>query len=96
MNVFFRDTAQIIAALLTIWMFMTPLFYPIDLIPERFLTLYMANPMAHLVLIYRDIFINERMFGLGGFLYFSGISLAIFFAGYNIFTKNHRKFVDHL
>jgi len=96
LHVFFRDTAQITGVSLTVWMFLTPIFYPESLVPERFMAVYQLNPMTHLVHIYRDVFLKGQMFGLGNFLYFALCSLAVYYAGYSLFTKYHRKFVDQL
>jgi ABC-type polysaccharide/polyol phosphate export permease len=95
-NIFFRDTTQIIGVFLTVWMFLTPIFYPESMVPPRFMGFYMLNPMTHLVHIYRDIFLLGKMFDLGSFFYFATFSVLVFFAGYRIFTKYHRKFVDLL
>lgn len=94
--VFFRDTMQIVGVSLTVWMFLTPIFYPENLVPERFMFVYLLNPMTHLVHIYRDIFLKAQMFNIGDFVYFSLFSLAVYSAGYSIFTKYHKNFVDQL
>jgi lipopolysaccharide transport system permease protein len=95
-NIFFRDTTQIMGVLLTVWMFLTPIFYPESLVPDRFLGFYMLNPMTHLVHIYRDIFLNGQMFQMSNFYYFAACSVLAYFVGYRIFTKYHKKFVDLL
>ncbi|MFQ5672436.1 MAG: ABC transporter permease [Nitrospinales bacterium] len=95
-HVFFRDTAQIVGVSLTVWMFLTPIFYPESLVPERFMSLYLLNPMTHLVHIYRDVFLKAQPFDPWNFLYFALCSLVVFYAGYTLFTKYHRKFVDQL
>jgi ABC-type polysaccharide/polyol phosphate export permease len=77
-------------------LYITPIFYPYTIVPDRFKSIYMLNPMAHLVNIYRDIFINNKMFSISGLLYFSLVSILIFIAGYVFFTKLHKKFVDLL
>ena len=61
LHVFFRDTMQIVGVSMTVWMFLTPIFYPESLVPERFISIYLLNPMTHLVHIYRDIFLKAQM-----------------------------------
>ncbi|MEI2715430.1 MAG: hypothetical protein V9E98_00255 [Candidatus Nanopelagicales bacterium] len=56
----FRDTGQITAILLQMWFFVTPVIYPIDLIPEDargvpLRALIELNPMTALVQISRDL-----------------------------------------
>ena len=56
-NVFFRDTQQIIDIVMLAWFFLTPVLYPIDLIADASLRLLVQalNPMASLVVAYRHI-----------------------------------------
>jgi len=54
-HVFFRGTAPIMGLVLTLWMFLTPIFYPEDMVPEKFSILVKINPMACLIKIYRNI-----------------------------------------
>ncbi len=56
----FRDTGQIMAILLQMWFFVTPVIYPIDLIPEEvrgipLRALIELNPMTALVQMSRDL-----------------------------------------
>src|SRR5260370_37764694 len=62
LNVVFRDLQHIIANLLTLWFFVTPVFYPLATIPERFRTILLAgNPMAVLVTSYQAIFYEHQL-----------------------------------
>jgi ABC-type polysaccharide/polyol phosphate export permease len=49
----FNDVVQIYQAVLLAWMYLTPVVYPIDAIPERFRWLILANPMTSLVEVFR-------------------------------------------
>lgn len=53
LGVFLRDLRQLIPALLTVLLFISPLLYPLELIPESLRPLYHWNPLAHLVEAYR-------------------------------------------
>lgn len=93
-HVFFRDTSPLVTVFMTVWLYLTPIFYPVSIVPDKFKGIYMLNPMAHLVSIYRDIFLRNQMFSIGSAVYFSLASCIIFILGYIAFTKSHRKFVD--
>jgi lipopolysaccharide transport system permease protein len=64
-NVFYRDTAMIMDVVMLAWFFVTPIFYPIDILPQHRLVLgldlnihrltYILNPMASLISTYRVI-----------------------------------------
>jgi len=65
LNVFFRDTQIILGVLMLAWFFLTPVFYPIETVPQQAtllgvtfnaqLWLRRLNPMASLVASYRDL-----------------------------------------
>lgn len=54
----FRDTIQLVTALLPVWFFMTPVIYPPSLVPEPYTWLLTLNPMAHLVGGFRAAFLG--------------------------------------
>jgi len=51
--VMFADIVQIYAAVLTAWMYLTPIIYPLNALPTKYRTLILANPMTHLVEAFR-------------------------------------------
>ena len=55
LNTFYKDIGFILQFTLFGWFYLTPIFYPITLVPEKFLSLYMLNPMATIVYSYRNI-----------------------------------------
>jgi len=60
LNVFLRDLGQVLGLILTAWMFLTPIFYPLDLIPESLTWLLRVNFLHHLVSAYRAVVITGR------------------------------------
>ncbi|MFQ5427460.1 MAG: ABC transporter permease [Thermodesulfobacteriota bacterium] len=95
LNVFFRDVNPLMRPLIRMWMYLTPVFYPLTIVPEKVRIFIYINPMTSLVTAYRDILLNDRLPGVE-FLYFVVFSIAIFVLGYRFFTKNHMKLVDLL
>lgn len=61
LNVFFRDLSQLTGIILHIWFWLTPIVYPMKIIPEKFLFLIKLNPMTYLMGIYRDLFLYSRL-----------------------------------
>lgn len=51
--IYFPDVAEMYQILLTAWMYLTPIIYPEEIIPERFLSLYRLNPMYWMVKLFR-------------------------------------------
>jgi lipopolysaccharide transport system permease protein len=60
-NVFFRDTAQINSMLLQGWFYLTPIVYPLGLVPERFEKYLALNPLTPLVALYREALLGGSM-----------------------------------
>ena len=76
LSVFIQDLRQALGLLLTMLLFLTPIFYPVDMIPANFVVFNDFNPMFHLLDGYRAVIIRGEMPGLG--LYFTaGFSLIL-------------------
>ncbi len=60
LNVFLVDIGQFVGLLLTTWMFLTPIFYPADLVSGRFGIALQLNPLYHLVEAYRAVILEAR------------------------------------
>jgi len=60
-HVFFRDIRYILDVILVVWFWLTPIVYPISLIPEQFLYFYKLNPMTLFVTAYRDVLLNGEL-----------------------------------
>lgn len=94
MAVYFRDTVHWINALLLLWMFVTPIFYPAANYPKRFILLLQLNPMAHLVGIYQELILNHRLPHPHSMLV--AVVLAVFslLVGWSVFSFHRERFPD--
>jgi ABC-type polysaccharide/polyol phosphate export permease len=99
-NVFYRDTQHILQVLLQAWFFLTPIFYPITVLPESSVILGVTvnvqlwvrrlNPMASLVASYQDILYYGVPTGLD-FLFRTFVTCAVVFVvGYLVFCRYSR------
>jgi ABC-type polysaccharide/polyol phosphate export permease len=93
-SVYFRDTVHWLNSILLLGMFLTPIFYPANVYPERFKVLLQFNPLAHLVGVYQELILNHR-FPHHHSLIISGIvSLVCLLVGYSVFHHHRDKFAD--
>jgi len=76
LNVFFRDIGQLLGVLLMFWFWITPVFYPVDMVPARFRWICNINPMTPYVIYCREIIFNGN---IPNFSTFMGIFLWAFF-----------------
>jgi lipopolysaccharide transport system permease protein len=57
LNVFARDVGQVMAVVLQLWFWLTPVVYPVSIVPERFRAALAFNPMAPLVEAYESVLV---------------------------------------
>lgn len=60
-NVFFKDVKHFYSVMLLVVMYMTPIFYPVSIIPEQYLVLFWLNPLYPVVEIFRDVVMYQAM-----------------------------------
>jgi len=90
-NVFFRDVENVLGVFLMVWMYLTPIVYPPEIIPERFIPIFNLNPMMPLINAYRNTILYGVVPPWQSFFYATVISVGVFVAGY-IFFKNRAKY----
>lgn len=96
-SVFFRDIQYIYTVLITAWTYLTPLFYPIDLLPDLMQkAVKICNPMYHYVTQFRQIVMYQSFPDGGSVLY--GFLLAFLFLilGTWSFLKAQDKFILYI
>lgn len=96
LQVFLRDTAQVLSVLLVFWFWFTPIFYRVEMVPPRFRPWLSLNPLTHVVEGYRLLLLEGRVPAAESWLALAGFSLAIFFLGGLAFRGMKREFADAL
>lgn len=95
LHAYYRDVRYIVEVLLVCWFYLTPIFYDITgIIPERYIEIYMLNPMAGIVIIYRDILLYKTFPGASLFLKTFLISVFFLIIGILVFKRYERNFAD--
>jgi len=95
-TVFFRDVTQLSNAILLVWFYTTPIVYPANLVPPTFRFLLVANPMHHLLSIYRALILGGRFPDPGSVLYVAVMAASAFWLGSRVFGHLKGTFVDLL
>lgn len=92
-NLFYRDVQYLANLVLMLWMYLSPIVYPLELVPEKYRTLYDLNPMVGIIDGYRSALFNFPLqWQLIGWSMLS--SVVIFIIGYSIFKRAERVFAD--
>jgi lipopolysaccharide transport system permease protein len=93
--VVFRDTKNLLSYILLIWMYLTPIMYPIALVPEKYRILLYLNPLTGLVDAYRWVFLGQGDLPRVGYLLISFfVALMIWFCGAIAFKTMENKIAD--
>jgi len=98
LNVFIRDIGQIVGVVLQIGFWATPIFWDINIMPQKIQTILKLNPMFYIVQGYRDSFIYFNPFWNHPYqtLYFWLLAVILFVIGALIFKKLKPQFADVL
>lgn len=95
-NVFLRDAGQVLAVVLSIWFFLTPIIYPMELVPAGFKPLLAANPLLYPVQGYRMALLGREPFDPIGLALIAGLGLGVLALGGLVFKKLKPAFADVL
>ena len=95
LNLFFRDTERFVSLGIMLMFYCTPILYASDMIPEKFSWIITYNPLASMILSWRDLFMNGTLnYEYISILYFTGIILTV--VGLSIFNKLKYRFAEIL
>lgn len=93
LTVSYRDFVHLTPFIVQTWMFVTPVIYPVSLVPERWKWLLYLNPMTGFVEGLRSAVFGRPFDGVA-IAVSSAVSVALFAAGVAYFEKVERRFAD--
>ena len=92
-NVFLRDVQSLLALVVQLWFYATPIIYPLEMVPPKLRGFYQLNPMVGITAAYRDVLLNGRLPEPDFFLSVV-MSLLSFLGGYWFFKRVEFQFSD--
>jgi lipopolysaccharide transport system permease protein len=92
----YRDFQYLVPFVVNLWMYATPVIYPVSHIPKRFAWLVIANPMAPIVENIRSLFLGTPPMDTWILALSIGESLVICIAGILVFQRTARTFIDFI
>jgi lipopolysaccharide transport system permease protein len=96
LNVFFRDVGQLFGIVIQFWFWLTPIVYPISILPESMRSLMSYNPMANLINAFQDILVTGQWPIWQSLLPVTIIAIALCALGMRLFRKHVGEMVDEL
>ncbi len=95
-SVFLRDMFYIYGVLITLWTYLTPIMYDINMLNPTFAFILKFNPLYQFINFSRTIILYNTCPSLGAFLGCAASSLIFLIAGIIIFKKNQDKFIYYV
>ena len=92
----FRDLEYVLGIIGLLWMYLTPILYEIETIPEEYQKYINMNPMTGVILCYKDILYYKRLPDLETIGSAFGIGILFALVGFIVFGKLQRRFVEEL
>ena len=96
MMVYFRDTQFLYGVIIVLWMYLTPLFYPVDIIPDNLMGIYSLNPMYQYVTFFRTLVLDGTLPTLAQFAWCFGYAALFMLIGFALFKKLKRNFILYI
>ncbi|TVQ18493.1 MAG: ABC transporter permease [Leptolyngbya sp. DLM2.Bin15] len=96
LNVTFRDTQHTLGVLLQFLFYLTPIFYELGSIPDRYWFIYGLNPMVHIVTCYRQILIWGTQPDWLALAIIVGAIAVLMPIGYKLFKHQSLRFVEEI
>lgn len=96
LNVTFRDTQHILGVLLNIFLYLTPILYETNIVPEKVRSIYTLNPMVHIIDAYREILLHSSLPNPYPLIIISLGSMGLLRITYGIFRQASYRFAEEL
>ena len=96
LGVFIRDTPQVTAVIISVTMFLSPLFYPVDALPKQYQQLLLLNPLAVYMQSFRDLLYFGRLPQPASFILNLLVAGLVAVLGFAWFQKTRKGFADVL
>lgn len=96
LTVYFRDLEHILNIVTMAWLYLTPIMYSVDMVPEKYLTIFNLNPMTPIIIVYRDILYYKRIPEIEVLMQAFIIGIITLVVGNTIFIHLQKGFVEEL
>ena len=90
----YRDVNYLMGFGVQLWMYATPVVYPVSQVPDKWRFFYMLNPMAPVVELFRLAFLGQSSVLLSEIAMSWVVSLVLLFIGLLVFNRVERTFLD--
>ena len=96
LNVFFRDVGQFFSIFLQFWFWLTPIVYPVSILPERIQPYMQLNPMARLIDAFQVILVSSQWPDWYNLWPVIVLAMILCLIGFGLFRRHAGEMVDEL
>ena len=93
-GVYIKDVSQVAGMLSMMFLFLSPVLYPLSILPAKIQAIAMLNPLSFIIEQLRAVALNGNMLDWQGYLIYLMVSLLFLSLGYAIFQRTRKGFAD--
>jgi ABC-type polysaccharide/polyol phosphate export permease len=95
-NLLYRDIQYLLSLILTLWMYLTPVIYPADIVPAQFKIFFQINPMSVIVNAYRQTILGGGAPNYQSIIIALIVSIITLILGLSYFKSREKIFADNI
>lgn len=90
----YRDLTNLVGFGIQLWMYASPIIYPLSKIPEKYKFFILANPITPIIEAFKYCLLGTGDFSFAYLLYSFGFMIFVLFVGILLFNKIEQSFMD--
>jgi len=95
-NLLYRDIQYLLNMILLLWMYATPVFYPADLVPDKYRLIFQLNPMSVIINAYRQVILGGGEPKYSSIIIAFTVSIIVLLLGFSYFKSREKIFADNI
>lgn len=95
-NLLYRDIQYLLSMILLLWMYITPVIYPADLVPDKYRWIFQINPIAVIINAYRQSILGGGIPKISSLIIATIVSLIVLVVGLSYFKSREKIFADNI
>lgn len=96
LNVFFRDVGQLFGIIMQFWFWLTPIVYPVSILPDAIRPLVELNPITPLIVAFQQVLVFKMWPDWPTLVYPTVVGVALCLLGLRLFRQRAGEMVDEL
>jgi ABC-type polysaccharide/polyol phosphate export permease len=96
LTVFFHDVLYIYDVILIGWMYLSAIFYPVAILPQKFQTLISLNPLYHYISLFRACIYDTTLPVMEHLMFGTAFAVISFAMGWTIYHQNRDKIIFYI